>query len=128
MDIKNVKLVIFDMDGLMLDTEQCYYYGVKEMCEKKKIKVDMSVYRAVIGTSGAIDMKKFNKIRDVLDREGIPYKYKVKDRLGDWNGSGTFRGTVGSAGIPADQSKQYEILVEKKDMAQAQNVIKIKLS
>ena len=38
MDIKNVKLVIFDMDGLMLDTEQCYYYGVKEMCEKKKIK------------------------------------------------------------------------------------------
>ena len=74
------------------------------------------------------DMKKFNEIRDVLDREGIPYKYKVKDRLGDWNGSGTFRGTVGSAGIPADQSKQYEILVEKKDMAQAQNVIKIKLS
>ena len=38
MDIKNVKMVIFDMDGLMLDTEQCYYYGVKEMCEKKKIK------------------------------------------------------------------------------------------
>ena len=72
--------------------------------------------------------KKFNEIRDVLDREGIPYKYKVKDRLGDWNGSGTFRGSVGSAGIPADQSKQYEILVEKKDMAQAQNGIKIKLS
>lgn len=48
--------------------------------------------------------------------------------LGEWNGRGTFRGTVGSAGIPADQSKQYEILVEKKDMEQAQNVIKIKLS
>ena len=42
------------------------------------------------------DMKKFNEIRDVLDREGIPYKYKVKDRLGDWNGSGTFRGSVGA--------------------------------
>ena len=74
------------------------------------------------------DMKKFNEIRNVLDKEGIQYKYKVKDRLGEWSGSGTFRGTVGSAGIPADQSKQYEILVEKKDMAQAQNVIKIKLS
>lgn len=74
------------------------------------------------------DMKKFNEIRDVLDRERIPYKYKVKDRLGEWNGRGTFRGTVGSAGIPADQSKQYEILVEKKDVVQAQNVIKIELS
>ena len=30
------------------------------MCEKKQIKVDMSIYRAVIGTSEAIDMEKFN--------------------------------------------------------------------
>lgn len=28
---------------------------------KKQIKVDMSIYRAVIGTSEAIDMEKFNK-------------------------------------------------------------------
>lgn len=76
MDIKNVKLVIFDMDGLMLDTEQCYYYGVKEMCEKKKIKVDMSAYRAVIGTSGAIDMEKFNKSNypdDVVEKMVCQY-------------------------------------------------------
>ena len=69
-------------------------------------------------------MKNLMKFR-MFWTERIPVKYKVKDRLGDWNGSGTFRGTVGSAGIPADQSKQYEILVEK-DMAQAQNVIKIR--
>ena len=71
------------------------------------------------------DMKKFNEIRNVLDREGIKYKYKIKDRLGEWNGSGTFRGAVGSAGIPADQSKEYEILVEKKDVEQARNAVKI---
>ena len=61
MDANEIKMVIFDMDGLMLDTERCYYNGVKEMCEKKQIKVDMSIYRAVIGTSEAIDMEKFNK-------------------------------------------------------------------
>ncbi len=60
-------------------------------------------------------------------RENNVYGISFRKHL-DWNGSGTFRGSVGSAGIPADQSKQYEILVEKKDMAQAQNVIKIKLS
>lgn len=77
--------------------------------------------RIWIGTN----MKKFNEIRDILDREGIKYKYKVKDRLGEWNGSGTFRGAVGSAGTPADQSKEYEILVEKKDVEQARNAAKI---
>ena len=61
MNIHDIKMVIFDMDGLMLDTERYYYYSVKEMCEKKNIEVDMSVYRAVIGTSGPIDMEKFNK-------------------------------------------------------------------
>lgn len=53
--------------------------------------------------------------------------YKVKDRLGEWSGSGTFRGSVGSAGIPAEQSKQYEILVEKKDVEQARSIIRMKL-
>lgn len=84
MDIKNVKMVIFDMDGLMLDTEQCYYYGVKEMCEKKKIKVDMSVYRAVIGTSGAIDMEKFNKSNypdDVVEKMVCQYVEKRRIEL-----------------------------------------------
>ena len=37
------------------------------------------------------DLKRFNEIRDVLDRENIKYKYKVKDQLGEWTGSGTLR-------------------------------------
>ena len=44
------------------------------------------------------DLKKFNEIRDALDRDGIRYKYKVKDQLGEWTGRGTLRGTIGSAG------------------------------
>ena len=28
------------------------------------------------------DLKRFNEIRDILDRQNIRYKYKVKDQLG----------------------------------------------
>lgn len=69
------------------------------------------------------DLKKFNEIRDALDRDGIRYKYKVKDQLGEWTGRGTLRGTVGSAGNLPEQTKQYEILVEKKDFAKAKAVV-----
>ncbi len=61
MDIRNLKLVIFDMDGLMFDTERYYFKSVKEMCEEKKINVNMDAYRSVIGTSRSIDMDSFNK-------------------------------------------------------------------
>ena len=70
-----------------------------------------------------IDLKKFNEIRDALDRDGIRYKYKVKDQLGEWTGRGTLRGTVGSAGNLPEQMKQYEILVEKKDFEKAKAVV-----
>ena len=69
------------------------------------------------------DLKRFNEIRDVLDRENIKSKYKVKDQLGEWTGSGTLRGRVGSAGNPAEQAKQYEILVDKKNLEQARFVL-----
>ena len=69
------------------------------------------------------DLKRFNEIRDILDRQNISYKYKVKDQLGEWTGSGTLRGRVGSAGNPAEQAKQYEILVDKKNLEQACFVI-----
>lgn len=69
------------------------------------------------------DLKKFNEIRDALDRDGIRYKYKVKDQLGEWTGRGTLRGTVGSAGNLPEQMKQYEILVEKKDFKKAKAVV-----
>lgn len=69
------------------------------------------------------DLKRFNEIRDILDSQNIKYKYKVKDQLGEWTGSGTIRGRVGSAGNPAKQAKQYEILVDRKNLEQARFAI-----
>lgn len=60
---------------------------------------------------------------DILDSQNIKYKYKVKDQLGEWTGSGTIRGRVGSAGNPAEQAKQYEILVDRKNLEQARFAI-----
>lgn len=69
------------------------------------------------------DLKRFNEIRDILDSQNIKYKYKVKDQLGEWTGSGTIRGRVGSAGNLAEQAKQYEILVDRKNLEQARFAI-----
>ena len=69
------------------------------------------------------DLKRFNEIRDILDSQNIKYKYKVKDQLGEWTGSGTIRGRVGSAGNPAEQAMQYEILVDRKNLEQARFAI-----
>ena len=61
------------------------------------------------------DMQKFSQIRDMLEVNSIPYKYKIKDHLSDWNGRGTNRSSFGSFGNSASQMYQYEILVYKKD-------------
>ena len=68
-----------------------------------------------IGTN----IESFNQIRDTLNSKSISYKYKVKNRLGHWNGRGTTRGTMGSLGNQATQIYQYEIYVYKKDFEQA---------
>lgn len=69
------------------------------------------------------DMNKFNQIRNTLDSHGIKYKYKGKNHLGQWNGRGTIRGSMGSLGNPAEQMYQYEIFVYKKELAQAKYVL-----
>ena len=69
------------------------------------------------------DMIRFNEIRTVLDNQSIPYKYKCRNHLGQWNGKGTIRGSHGSFGNPTDQMYQYEIFVYKKDLENAKHVI-----
>ena len=70
------------------------------------------------------DLTRFNQIRDALEHQSVPYKYKVRNHLGQWNGKGTIRGTRGSFGNPTEQMYQYEIFVYNKDFEQAQYFIK----
>ena len=65
------------------------------------------------------EMDRFNQIRGILDNNSIPYKYKVRNHLGQFSGRGTIRGSKGSFGNPTEQMYQYEILVYKKDFEQA---------
>ena len=68
-------------------------------------------------------MDRFNQIRGILDSNSIPYKYKVRNHLGQFSGRGTIRGAKGSFGNPTEQMYQYEILVYKKDFEQAKFLI-----
>lgn len=68
------------------------------------------------------DMKRFNQFRDVLEREGIAYRHKVKNRMRQWSGSGSMRGRTGSAGMSAGDTYEYEILVYKRDWEKAKKL------
>lgn len=70
------------------------------------------------------DQQMFSNLRTVLNTHQIPYKHKVSNRLGQWNGAGTVRGRMGSTGIPSDQMYQYEIFVYKKDVEKAKYLTK----
>lgn len=69
------------------------------------------------------DMERFNQIREQLDKAEIVYKHKVRNRLGQWNGKGTTRGTRGSLGTPSERMYEYEIFVYNKELEQAKYVM-----
>lgn len=42
--------------------------------------------------------------------------------MGQWAEAGTMRGRTGSAGIPADETYEYEILVHKNELEHAKKI------
>ena len=54
-DIKELnvkyKAVIFDMDGLLLDTESMFLAAFMKTCEQSGLEFDMSLFKRIIGTN-----------------------------------------------------------------------------
>ena len=69
------------------------------------------------------DMKRFNEMRDVLEREKIPYTYRTRSSGNRWMGHGTARGSFGSVGSSSDLMYEYEIFVLRKDLERARYLV-----
>ena len=71
------------------------------------------------------DLKKYSDIRNTLGEHGINYTTSVKNRLGQWAGSGrgTLRGQTGSLGQSPDMTYEYEVFVHNKDYEEAMRLI-----
>ncbi|MDO5398750.1 MAG: hypothetical protein Q4G33_12560 [bacterium] len=65
------------------------------------------------------DYAKFNKIRDILDMEGISHKYKIVD-----SSNRTELVMAGLRSLHSNMAKQYYIFVSDKDFEKAVCLIK----
>lgn len=65
----------------------------------------------------------FNKIRDALEKEKVPYRYRTHSRLGQWSGRGTVRGSTGNTLVNTKYDLMYEILVRKENLEMARKVL-----
>lgn len=73
---------------------------------------------------GGQDMKRFSEIRNLLAEEGIDYKYKVKNQMGEWSGEhGTIRSNMGMLGQDSSLDYEYEIFVHKDDYERAGRLV-----
>ncbi|MDI7743910.1 hypothetical protein QMK38_18035 [Lysinibacillus fusiformis] len=76
----------------------------------------MSIFKKEVFVTYSLDQ--LSKVKDILEREGIKYSYKVKDLSTDWSGSRS-REYFGSFGTNSDFERQYAIFVSRRDVEQA---------
>lgn len=101
----NIELVIFDMDGLMFDTERISYRSWKESAAKFGYDVTMELFKMTLGTNlettksiyikhfgndcpiDIIAKKRFAISEELIEAEGVPVKYGLSDLIGYLNSS-----------------------------------------
>lgn len=121
--MNNYELIIFDMDGLMFDTERTYCNNIEYFFSKKSIEIDLNPLLEVIGTSlpidlsrmnlGNIDNKQFEKMLNqshiesvnYMNKYGVPVK-KGLIRLLNYAKSKGIRMCVGTS-TPIEISRKY---------------------
>jgi len=65
-----IKLIIFDMDGLMFDTEKLLFRTWKEACKKYKKKVSNKIFKETIG----LNMKKTKEVYKKYFGHSFPFE------------------------------------------------------
>ena len=78
-NLKNIKTVIFDMDGVLFNTEQVYLDVWTRVCEKYGYKMTKEIYCKVIAT-GRENVKKVFK-EEFGNAIPIEEMYKEKDEI-----------------------------------------------
>lgn len=94
-----IETVIFDMDGLMIDSENWTFEEYVKVCAQKGYTMELSCYKDIVGYTMAVIREKFRlhfgeafpleeiicRVHDNLDkrfaREGIPIKPGLMDLL-----------------------------------------------
>ncbi|HSW58052.1 MAG TPA: HAD family phosphatase [Dehalococcoidales bacterium] len=81
--MKYFKAIVFDMDGLLLDTETIALRAFVEACQEQGLNPDLKVYHRCIGTNYA-------RTREILQEGyGPSFPYDVISRI--WNQKFTYR-------------------------------------
>lgn len=97
--MRNIEAVIFDMDGLIFDTERISYKAWKTVCEKEGYEIEEDFYTSLIGRNfkgfsvimrehygkemplERIYEEKIKLMTDEIDTHGVPLKRGVHELL-----------------------------------------------
>lgn len=76
--MERLKLVIFDMDGLLFDTEWPSYLAMKKAVEGRGLSFPISNYRQLIGLHGSMSRSVLDKLYDgKLEIDSVIEEYRV---------------------------------------------------
>src|SRR4030042_4267062 len=85
-----IKLIIFDMDGLMFDTERLIYKSWKESCKKYKQNISDRIFRETIG----LNWKKTIEVYKKYYGDSLPYEDIIDETMN------IFENFIRSEGVP----------------------------
>ncbi len=85
-----INLVIFDMDGLMFDTEKLIYRSWKESCKKYKQKINNGIFNKTIG----LDWKRTIEVYKKYYGSSLPYEDIIDETMN------IFEDFIRSEGVP----------------------------